>query len=454
MIRKIRLVHAITILFAFIFLQNICSAQEGDYYKLGFTLDFIDDFETEDSTYKYWMNRFPWGRHVSGQHYYKDSGNIEFENGILNLIAKKEKYSGEVFAWDSAGNFTPYHKDFEYTSGMLYHKHPYDHGYFECKFKVPAVQGTNAAFWLYGDDEAEIDVFEIVGSEPEKAKMTLHWKGKDPITNASQSGTDAYIDTPLFHQDFHVMSVEWDSTDVTWFLDGEKQVENLFVEWQRDRHIPTVPMNIILTLELGTLDGEVKDSSLFPCAFQIDYVASYQKKSTPFPPLVLSSLADTVFGGDSSQVDMQKLDVFSYKGYYPMGHKISLLPGEHYTLIDSGFIANPDAPQEIFVNLIVDNGIDSSAVFQHSVVVKKSSVIANHFPAKNLFYPNPSNGSIRFNTTVNEFKIMDLSGREISSFRNGIKKGDLVILKGINPGLYLLVMQTKKGAFSSPLQVH
>jgi beta-glucanase (GH16 family) len=100
------------------------------------------------------------------------------------------------------------------------------HGRVEARIQVPAGRGMWPAFWMLGTDIdavgwpecGEIDVMEVVGSEPRTVHGTLHGPGYAGV----QHGIGTAHDTgePLA-DGFHVYGVDWRPGRVTWLLDGE-----------------------------------------------------------------------------------------------------------------------------------------------------------------------------------------------------------------------------------------
>jgi beta-glucanase (GH16 family) len=99
------------------------------------------------------------------------------------------------------------------------------HGCVEARIRVPAGQGVWPAFWMLGTDIdavgwpecGEIDVMEVVGSEPRTVHGTLHGPGHAGVEHGI--GTAHGAGAPLA-DGFHVYAVGWRHGRVTWLLDG------------------------------------------------------------------------------------------------------------------------------------------------------------------------------------------------------------------------------------------
>jgi len=246
--------------------------------KPGWTLVFDDEFDGPTVDPALWMTGFPWGR-CSDIAYNTEDGNIEFGDGAVHLIAKNGLVDGFCFHWDADGTFTPYHENFNYTTGMLYTQQAFMYGYFECRFRVPRGTGFNSAFWLYGEKATEIDVFEIVGGNTGDAQMTLHWKDDDRIVGTSQWPKHVDCAGPRFDAGYHTFAVDWEPDRVRWYLDNWQVPESLWTRFIRGRHVPDVEMHVILTLGVGGMGGTPDASTPFPADFEVDYVRVYQRDS-------------------------------------------------------------------------------------------------------------------------------------------------------------------------------
>lgn len=99
------------------------------------------------------------------------------------------------------------------------------HGCVEARIRVPAGQGVWPAFWMLGTDIdavgwpecGEIDVMEVVGSEPRTVHGTLHGPGYAGVERGIGTAHDAGV--PLA-DGFHVYGVHWGPGRVRWLLDG------------------------------------------------------------------------------------------------------------------------------------------------------------------------------------------------------------------------------------------
>jgi beta-glucanase (GH16 family) len=108
-------------------------------------------------------------------------------------------------------------RHFDYIAGMIFSKNTYMFGTFEMKCKIPL--NTWPAFWLYGEQCEEIDIFEFLTcGDATKFSTTVH---KCP-TNSSVNKDCGHEQQPGpdYSQDFHTFRLEWTSTTITFLVDG------------------------------------------------------------------------------------------------------------------------------------------------------------------------------------------------------------------------------------------
>lgn len=225
----------------------------------GWKLTFDDEFNGHSLDTNKWTPADPWGyeRNQELQAYVPDA--FEVTNGVLRIKAEKRQ---AVYA----------QKPREFTSGMMstHKKFSQEYGRFEIRCRVPKGKGTWPAFWLLPEPKRwppEIDVLEILGHQPDKVHMTLHYRdadGKHKSHGGSWTGPD-------FSADFHEFAVEWSPTNIIWFVDGKERFRS------RDS-TPHGKMFMLVNLAIGGVwPGAPDEKTQFPCAFEVDYVRVYEK---------------------------------------------------------------------------------------------------------------------------------------------------------------------------------
>jgi beta-glucanase (GH16 family) len=153
-----------------------------------------------------------WGN-TEQQYYTANPANASIVNGNLEITARQESLGG--FSYTSARMTTRNKGDFKY-------------GRIEAKLKSPQTQAIWPAFWLLPTDwvyggwprSGEIDVFELIGSAPDRAHGTIHY-GPAPGAGHFQDGS--YYDLPGasdYADGFHVFAIEWEPNEIRWYMDS------------------------------------------------------------------------------------------------------------------------------------------------------------------------------------------------------------------------------------------
>ena len=197
--------------------------------------------------------------------------NASVANGFLTIQARQENVGG-----------------MQYTSARLHteNKGDFTYGRFEMRAKLPTGQGIWPAFWLFPTDEVygvwaasgEIDIMEIIGSEPNRVHGTTHFGGTFP--NNTLSGSSYVLPSGTFNDDFHVFAVEWEETEMRWYMDDV--LYRTQTSWWSSGAPYPAPFNerfhIILNCAVGgNWPGSPNGSTQFPQDFVIDYVRVYQE---------------------------------------------------------------------------------------------------------------------------------------------------------------------------------
>ena len=187
-------------------------------------------------------------------------GQVQVGDGKLSLVARPEQVTGVEG------------REFDYVSGLISGASPdrtlfaFKYGYVEARVKVPEGQGLWPALWMLPTSRSsipEVDIFEIVGEEPNVVQMHTHWNedGEERHTGRNYRG-------PNFAEDWHTYGLEWKPDSLTWYVDG---VERWRVS-DRER-IPQEDMYLITNLAVG---GEYTSapnrSTQFPAALEVDYL--------------------------------------------------------------------------------------------------------------------------------------------------------------------------------------
>ena len=144
----------------------------------------------------------------------------------------------------------------------------------------PSTSQPKDVCWPVG---GEIDIMEMMGGTDiigeEKMDMTYHWAdqcGKD-LWGANPK-TQGHIHKPkkFWDSEFHTYGVEWTSSSLSWFLDGEK-LNELTAGTPKSLFIPQNPFYMILNTAIESKASATQDSG-FPLYHVIDRVTWCEKK--------------------------------------------------------------------------------------------------------------------------------------------------------------------------------
>jgi beta-glucanase (GH16 family) len=240
------------------------------------TLILQDEFADDALDHSKWVNCYLWDTLGC----YKTNGaelewympdDVLVGDGTLKLRAQQRTVTG------TDG------KSYAYSSGIISSgKDMYDpsvaprfafqYGYVEMQAQVPAGQGFWSAFWLLRADRVlpwEIDIFEILGHQPDTAYMTVHYPQSDGSTGQNSAG---YLG-PNFSAGYHTFALEWNADRLVWYVDG--------VERKRESntaHIPHDPMYLIANLAVGgDWPGPPDGTTVFPNTLKVDYIRVWQR---------------------------------------------------------------------------------------------------------------------------------------------------------------------------------
>jgi len=196
------------------------------------------------------------------------SANTVVEDGKLKIIAKRESV-GER----------------EYTSSRINTKGKFDqtYGRFEASIKLPTGQGLWPAFWMLPTDEVyggwpqsgEIDIMELIGSEPEIAHGTIHFG--QPWPNNRSTGEAFTLNEGTFHEGFHEFAVEWEAGEIRWYVDDylystKKPVDLSPEPWPFDQDF-----HFLLNVAVGgNWPGNPNAFTQFPQIMEVEYVRVYE----------------------------------------------------------------------------------------------------------------------------------------------------------------------------------
>jgi beta-glucanase (GH16 family) len=224
--------------------------------RLGYRLVFAEEFDGKRLNTSRWQSALPWGRTNKDEYQYYSASALKQRGGQLTITASKTASHGK-----------------QYTSGAITtaSSYTFKYGYTEMRAQLPAGAGLWSAFWLMTRKPGvfdEIDVVELVGSDPNKANLVLHYGTANNRGKAmgSYRGPDCSAG-------FHTFGVDWEPNLLVWYIDGVER-------YRVTQHVPKDPMFLIANLTVGGPDswsGPPDRYTVFPGRMVIDSIRVYQR---------------------------------------------------------------------------------------------------------------------------------------------------------------------------------
>jgi len=201
---------------------------------------------------------------------YYQRANATIENNMLVITAKRESVGG--MAYTSTRMKTQGKKSWKY-------------GKIVARIALPAFQGSWPAFWMLGDNIGsvgwpacgELDIMEQINTNNQVWGST-HWYsgGQADFTSSGNTSVTA----------FHEYSIEWDSQNIKWFIDGV-QFNSFYIGGNAGGTNAFNQNNFFLILNMavgGNWPGNTINNNALPAKMYVDYVRVYQDGVVPPPP--------------------------------------------------------------------------------------------------------------------------------------------------------------------------
>jgi hypothetical protein len=241
------------------------------------TLVWSDEFngtsvDTSNWTFETGVGMNGWGNQEL--EYYRTE-NATVSGGMLLIQAKKENYRGS-----------------SYTSARLKTggKREFMYGRFEARVKLPYGQGIWPAFWTLGHDigtvgwpaSGEIDILEMVGGgsggdsselRDDTIVSSVHYQQSSGHMNKGNVFT---LNTGIFNNDFHIVSMVWDANYIYYFLDGVQYGAQEITSADRYDEFHKKHFLLLNLAVGGVWPGYPDQFTTFPQNYYIDYVRVYQ----------------------------------------------------------------------------------------------------------------------------------------------------------------------------------
>lgn len=250
----------------FTFVKDETFSFDGkEYYQT-----FYDDFEGKELNLNNWNRCSQEERqpNMPNHGWWNDGCSYLDGNGNLVIEAKQKNGRNISGAIDTKGLFEQ------------------SHGYYEIKFKCEDTSGMWYAFWLLGDnseakvgngatDAAEIDIFELIPNENDRAsntfKSTILWDSYG-INKKSKESPRLNVKKEFYNK-WHVLKFVWGETSYKLWMD-----DSLLYEMDASKmdvaHFGGMCNGInymIISSEFGNWGGSLK-SDVLPARMYVDYV--------------------------------------------------------------------------------------------------------------------------------------------------------------------------------------
>jgi beta-glucanase (GH16 family) len=202
------------------------------------------------------------------QYYTNNKKNVFLSSGNLVIEARQENIDG--FKYSSARLTTKGKREF--SSGRI-----------DIRAKLPIGKGMWPALWMLGSNIGsvnwpacgEIDIMELIGSDPGRVFGTMHWKNANG--SHAYEGSNIILSNGSFANEFHVFSIIWEKDKVRWLMD-----DKLFYTFTKSK-VGTAyyPFNdaqfFIFNVAVGgQWPGSPDNSTVFPQRMYVDYIRVFQ----------------------------------------------------------------------------------------------------------------------------------------------------------------------------------
>jgi hypothetical protein len=230
-----------------------------------------DEFSGDVLNTDYWTHEIGTGSNGWGNNekqYYR-SENTTLQSGYLVITAKKETYQGSDYT--SSRIITKAKKNFKY-------------GRIDIRAQLPEGQGLWPALWMLGSNIStvpwpgcgEIDIMEMIGGSGREKTVygTLHWDNNGG--HACTCDKPGYtLSSGTFADKFHVFSMVWSSTTITWYVDDIKfnEIDITPAGLSEFHNEYFFIFNVAVG---GNWPGEPTSGTVFPQKMIVDYVRVFQ----------------------------------------------------------------------------------------------------------------------------------------------------------------------------------
>ena len=253
------------------FLATDCAGYITPDSYAGMTLVWRDEFngsQIDAANWTHEMGGSGWGNNEL--QYYTDRATNSFvQDGKLIIEAREEAFSGR-----------------DYTSARMISKdkQEFAFGRIDIRAKLPKGQGIWPALWMLGANFGdvgwpacgELDIMELIGSDPQQVHGTAHW-GPQGSSTSQSAGHHIRLSTDDFSTEFNVFSIIWESNSVKWYM-NDMLYHSINTGSVGSNNYPfNQEFFFILNVAVGgNWPGNPNASTNFPQQMQVDYIRVFQ----------------------------------------------------------------------------------------------------------------------------------------------------------------------------------
>jgi len=234
----------------------------------GMDLVWNDEFQGNQLNEENWTHEIGNGTNGWGNNelqYYQPENTFIAEGEYLVIEARRQQVGG--YGYTSSRIVTMDKREFQY-------------GRVDIRAALPKGKGIWPALWMLGANFdtvgwpkcGEIDIMEIIGSEPNKLHGTAHWDNNGQHASYGQSTS---LNAGTFSDEFHVFSIIWDQNQIRWLLDDVQY--NVIDITPAGLSEFRAPFFFIFNVAVGgNWPGSPDGSTQFPQHLIVDYIRVFQ----------------------------------------------------------------------------------------------------------------------------------------------------------------------------------
>lgn len=266
-----------------------------------FQVSIVDDDEPSSvlsdetgffSPVAYPSMKFVWSDEFDGQSLNLQSWTYDLGNGCPNLCGwgnnELQLYGEQSSVINVAnGNLTIRAIDDNgvYRSARIKTKGKVEitYGRVDIRAKLPKGKGLWPAIWMLGANIdsnpwpgcGEIDIMELIGSEPSKVHGTVHYQDNATKGYRTSTGSTTLIGGETFSDTFHVFSAIWDRSKIDWYVDDK--LFGSFNYPSASGNIFRLPYYFLMNVAVGgRWPGSPDNNTVFPQEMVVDYIRVFQ----------------------------------------------------------------------------------------------------------------------------------------------------------------------------------